>query len=129
MLEALEIFKQYHNITKGDNPKVFRKGSEQLVNDKIMGIPLYFLNYNAKKPFLKHQQLHNKGMYLCDYEEALLRHNFYKWLWQFKKKQAIYMCFDGDISINHKPSKSSVYIQVDKNFKGMLDIIDYDVLP
>jgi hypothetical protein len=128
MLEALDVFKKYHFVYK-EGEKVFHQKSERIINGETYGKPLYFTNYNAKKPFLKHKTMPTKE-FICTYEEALLRKQFYEWLWQFPKKQIIYLYHDGTYSLDYRiDNKPCIYIVPDKNFKGRLEIIDYDVLP
>lgn len=130
MMEALEIFKQYHNNKEYPNSQYFRKNSEKIIDGEAYGIPLYFVNYNPKKPFLKNRNIKHEGIYLCKLDEAILRYNFHEWLWQFHKQQTIFMYYDGKTDLNNRTRiKPCIYLQVDKDNRGRLHIIDYEILP
>jgi uncharacterized membrane protein YoaT (DUF817 family) len=126
--EALEIFKKHHNQQKYNNPDVFKKGSTKIIDGILYGIPLYFYSANTKKRYNMHRT-RPEPYYLCTYEEALLRHNFYYWLWQFPKLTKLYLCYDGIVMLNQHPGKPCVYLEITKNSHGRLIMIDHDILP
>ncbi len=128
MKEVLEIFRKFRYVEK-EEEGIFIKSSERVVDGVIYGKPLYFMSYNKKKPYLQ-AKTRREPEYICNYEEACVRKQFYDWLWKFRKNESIFIYYNGDYSTGYRAADAPcIFMSVDKNKRGILEITDYEILP